>query len=134
MRASLFILGLLLMVGGGVAFYYSASRMGQLVTLWGSVERIISSDAASEYEMYKTIQVVGPGIAVLGLILFVAGLVLSESRTVPQYQYPPQYYPPPAPQAPQSSQRQPVCPYCSTPLVFVAQYGRWFCPGCQRYL
>jgi len=30
-------------------------------------------------------------------------------------------------------QQPPRCPVCGTPLVYVAQYKRWYCPKCKRY-
>ena len=44
----------------------------------------------------------------------------------------PQMAPPHAPPPPQ--QAVPGCPRCGTPLHFVAQYQRWFCPREQQYV
>ena len=30
--------------------------------------------------------------------------------------------------------KQKTCPYCGTPLIWVPQYGRYYCPKCRRYL
>lgn len=27
----------------------------------------------------------------------------------------------------------PTCPVCGTPLVYVQEYNRWYCPKCQKY-
>lgn len=52
----------------------------------------------------------------------------------PQLQpIPPQPQPQPPPQAPMP-QAAPPCPRCGTPLEFVHQYQRWFCPREQQYV
>jgi len=38
--------------------------------------------------------------------------------------------PPPPPPTPTLSQ---VCPICGKALVFVQQYGRWYCSNCRKY-
>lgn len=37
--------------------------------------------------------------------------------------------PPPIPPPPTAT----VCPWCRTPLVYVSQYGKWYCNRCARY-
>jgi hypothetical protein len=37
-------------------------------------------------------------------------------------------------QPPPAMQAAPPCPRCQRPLVFVAQYQRWFCEGCKDYV
>ena len=42
---------------------------------------------------------------------------------------------PSAPQQPTTPQpQQKVCPYCGTPLIYVPQYQRYYCPRCRRYI
>jgi len=39
------------------------------------------------------------------------------------------------PKAPQQQQpQQKLCPYCGSPLVYVPQYQRYYCPRCRRYV
>ena len=44
---------------------------------------------------------------------------------------------PPQPQylayATQRAEATPQCPTCGTPMTFVEQYNRWYCPRCRRY-
>ncbi len=42
--------------------------------------------------------------------------------------------PPTATQATQAAGAPtPICPKCSTPLTYVQQYQRWYCPTCREY-
>ncbi|UCE35948.1 MAG: hypothetical protein JSW00_10300 [Thermoplasmata archaeon] len=48
---------------------------------------------------------------------------------------PPQQYGAPQPMGQaQAPPQQHFCPTCNRPLSFVAQYNRWFCGNCNRYL
>jgi hypothetical protein len=38
------------------------------------------------------------------------------------------------PQQPQAAQGAQPCNTCGTPATWVAQYSRWFCQRCNRYL
>jgi hypothetical protein len=38
--------------------------------------------------------------------------------------------PPPPPPTPTLSR---ACPTCGQALIFVQQYGRWYCPNCKKY-
>ncbi len=37
------------------------------------------------------------------------------------------------PTAPTASASTPTCPRCGTPLTYVQQYQRWYCPNCKEY-
>lgn len=41
--------------------------------------------------------------------------------------------PPPHPPPPHPPPTATTCRWCSAPLVYVSQYGKWFCNRCQRY-
>ncbi len=41
---------------------------------------------------------------------------------------------PTQPPAQQPQVQQKVCPYCGTPLQYVPQYQRYYCPRCRRYI
>ena len=85
----------------------------------------------------------------LGVILLIVGIILAAAappRTAyygPRYPYqgyaPPYAYPPQPPaagmtvQGPQTQYSQPTCHVCGSPLSWVAQYGRLYCPRCQSY-
>ncbi|RLE59155.1 MAG: hypothetical protein DRJ35_06405 [Thermoprotei archaeon] len=63
--------------------------------------------------------------------------VETPTSYAPQQTYPQPYtQPPPAqtqPAQPTQSGETPRCPVCGTPLVYVAQYNRWYCPKCNKY-
>ena len=61
-------------------------------------------------------------IAVIGVI---AGIFFSRRGKSPS-QYPPSYAPPPLPS-------QHLCPTCGTPLQFIQEYQRNWCPNCRQY-
>jgi hypothetical protein len=56
----------------------------------------------------------------------------SSQPMQPQPQLAAPHVPPPQGAAPQPQQH--ACPRCGTPLHFVAQYQRWFCPREQQYV
>ncbi len=68
---------------------------------------------------------VGVPLAIVGLGLLLGGAVMEPSASTVVYA--PGY--PVAPAAPLGA----PCPECATPLQWVAQHGRWFCPRCNRY-
>jgi hypothetical protein len=65
---------------------------------------------------------VGIPIAIAGFVILIYGAVKEER---PVMMYPPMYTVPAVAPA--------VCPACGTPLQWVAQYQRWFCPRCNAY-
>ncbi|TLZ94845.1 MAG: hypothetical protein E6J95_03350, partial [Methanobacteriota archaeon] len=84
-------------------------------------------------------------------IVFVIYLVVRESHPIGgaiPYGYAPPMYPPsqgPPPTSPPGGpptgpptgpQMAPVpaaCPVCGRPMMWVPQYGRWYCPTCGQY-
>ena len=84
-------------------------------------------------------------------IVFIIYLVVRESHPIGgaiPYGYAPPMYPPsqgPPPTSPPGrpptgpptgSQMAPVpaaCPVCGRPMMWVPQYGRWYCPTCGQY-
>ncbi|RLF48709.1 MAG: hypothetical protein DRN20_03955 [Thermoplasmata archaeon] len=69
-------------------------------------------------------------IILTGIIGLIIWLVVRPEKQYYQQPYPPQYQqeisqPPP---------QQYTCPYCGGPLIYSAQYGRWYCQRCNRYL
>lgn len=57
-------------------------------------------------------------------------LIVDETRKISQTMV----TQPVATQATQvSSAPTPVCPKCGTPLTYVQQYQRWYCPTCREY-
>lgn len=67
---------------------------------------------------------IGIPIAIAGLVLLIYGLVKEEPRPAFAYPvYPPVYLP----------QSTALCPVCGSPLQWVPQYGRWYCPRCGAY-
>ena len=65
-----------------------------------------------------------PVFFILGLILFIVGLVISpEQPTQPVVVY---AQPMPAP-------TMNLCPVCGSPLTYYAQNNRWYCHRCRSY-
>lgn len=65
-----------------------------------------------------------PAFFIIGLILFIVGLVISPSE-------PPQQVViyAPMPQAPTVN----PCPVCKSPLTYYTQNRRWYCHTCRAY-
>ena len=38
------------------------------------------------------------------------------------------------PKAAPAAAPTPTCPTCGSPLVYVEQYKRWYCPNCKKYV
>lgn len=91
-------------------------------------------------------------LIIIGIILFVYGLVASDPQPPPimqqagYYQQQPGYYPqqPVYTQQPTAYYQQPPppqpygppqypCAYCGRPMTYIQQNGRWFCASCNRY-
>lgn len=47
---------------------------------------------------------------------------------------PPPMTPPPPPAAPVAAPAAPFCPNCGQPTTYIAQYGRYYCYPCARYV
>ncbi|HTT25409.1 MAG TPA: hypothetical protein VLY85_04295 [Thermoplasmata archaeon] len=93
----------------------------------------------------------GWGLVFLGFLVLIVGGVLLALKPRPIATYgtsfgptagPPTYYPaapappappPPPPPPPPPAAPLPSCPTCRGPLVFVPQYGRFYCYVCGRY-
>jgi len=75
----------------------------------------------------------------LGVVLIIVGIVLvATAQSQPAYYYPMPSMPappvaPPAAGAPAAPFSVPACPVCGSPLMWVPQYGRWYCTRCQAY-
>ncbi|HLE46445.1 MAG TPA: hypothetical protein VI915_05645 [Thermoplasmata archaeon] len=67
---------------------------------------------------------VGIPILIVGIVLLIYGLVHEEPR--PMFMYP-GYAPAYVPQA------AALCPACGSPMQWVPQYSRWYCPRCGAY-
>jgi predicted membrane channel-forming protein YqfA (hemolysin III family) len=87
-------------------------------------------------------------ICAVGFVLLIVGVILyaTERSRIRAYAYPgygypgqpPYGYPPPpgvaAPAPPPPAQPgQPLCPVCGSALMWVPQYGRWYCSRCVAY-
>ena len=53
---------------------------------------------------------------------------------MPEEKMPQEPMQPSLPQQPVQQPQQKVCPYCGTPLIYVPQYQRYYCPKCRRYI
>ncbi len=65
---------------------------------------------------------VGIPIAIAGFIILIYGAV---KESPPMVVYPPVY--------PMAAPPAALCTVCGTPLQWVAQYQRWYCPRCAAY-
>src|SRR5438552_6784946 len=80
-------------------------------------------------------------------IVFIIYLVVRESHPIGgamPYGYAPTMYPPSqgapptappggTPTGPQMAAVPAACPVCGRPMMWVPQYGRWYCPTCGQY-
>lgn len=101
--------------------------------------------------VFMILGVVFAPICGLGLVLLIIGIILAATHTpsTPYAPYPYAYQPPAAPTAPSQAYppqppaagqpvpnapyQQPSCYVCGSPLMWVPQYGRWYCSRCQSY-
>jgi len=80
----------------------------------------------------------------LGFLLVVAGWMLriimpqwkAQKAAAPAYAAPPVATPPAAapPAAPMAAPAAPACANCGKPTTYIAQYGRYYCYACARYI
>jgi hypothetical protein len=75
-----------------------------------------------------------PFVCGIGIILVIVGVILAVvSQPRPVYYAAPGPYPYGTPTAPTAPATTPPCPVCGQPLMWIAQYGRWWCGYCQQY-
>jgi hypothetical protein len=84
------------------------------MVLWLAWNKAASGDASPSYSFFLAVLGFGAATGAIWLRLYDA--------------------PPAAPLGyAAAAQPQHPCPRCLNPLVFVHQYGRWYCPACQQY-
>jgi len=90
---------------------YGIDGAAQYETYQGRLLRAISADAQSDYETYVATQGCGVVVGIVGIVVFIVGLASEQKKRDP-YQ----------------------CRNCGTPITYIHQYSRWYCPRCQIYL
>jgi hypothetical protein len=101
------------------------------LVLWLAWNKAGSGDATPSYSFFLAILGFGAATGAIWLRLHDAAPAAPIGYAVPAYVAPSSSQPIAAPQA--AAQPQHPCPRCLNPLVFVHQYGRWYCPACQQY-
>jgi len=122
--------------GGSFKIAIKAIIVGIAFAIVGII--IIIAGGLTVYEMYKN----NIWVAVaLGIPIMVVGLVISSigfyaalikfitEEAVKEMSGNATGIPPPQSQSLANS-----CPNCRTPLVWVEQYKRWYCPKCKQYV
>ena len=125
-------IGIIALLLGGLWMYRDAQSRRMDATIW-VVLLVLAT-------------LLGGGIIGFAVV-FVIYLVVRESHPIGgaiPYGYMPPVYPPsqggpptgPATGPPTGPQMAPVpaaCPVCGRPMMWVPQYGRWYCPTCGQY-
>lgn len=135
MKILFLVVGLVLLLVGAVVallgFSIGASASAMYTTCINSgvpFPQGVCESFRSTASLYTTLGYVGSGLAVAGLGLAVFGLV---SKGPEEAAWLGRSAPAPSRQPPSSM--SPPCPVCGMSLLWIPEYGRWYCSRCGHY-